>query len=140
MVQAALPQTAIKCLTAIAQYRGVAVDPQNMIARFELAAREPSTSLVLHMAREIGFKADLETLTWQSLFANVKYPLLARLSNGNWVVIVGTRAQSAAMVAIVDPLEPTMAAFLLAEKQFCSRWSGEVLALEPNTSSMALAA
>lgn len=125
------PHTVIQCLTAIAQHHGLQVNPERLIDDYALAAEEPASALLLRIASEIGLKAKLDKLSWDALLVQSGvYPLLARLKNGNGVIIVGARAEGDAKVAVLDPLEDRATVVLLDREQFCSRWDGDVVFLK----------
>jgi subfamily B ATP-binding cassette protein HlyB/CyaB len=123
------PHTVIQCLTAIAQHHGLQINPERLIDQYALPAEEPASALLLRIASDIGLKAKVDTLSWESLLAQGGvFPILARLINGNGVIVVGVRAEG--KVAILDPLENQAGVFLLDRDQFCSRWRGDVVLLK----------
>ncbi|MEI6415111.1 MAG: peptidase domain-containing ABC transporter [Pseudomonadota bacterium] len=125
------PHTVIQCLAAIAQHHGLPINPERLIDEYALPAEEPASSLLLRMASDLGLKAKVDTLSWERLLAQGGvFPILARLSNGNGVIIVGVRAEGEGKVAILDPLEGRAGVFLLGREQFCSRWNGDVVLLK----------
>lgn len=119
----------IQCLTAIAQHHGIQINPERLIDDYALTAEEPKPSLVLRIAADIGMKARNDKLTWNSLVdQGGVFPLIARLANGNGVIVVGVRGEgSEATVAVLDPLEDVANVLLLNQAQFCSRWEGDVV-------------
>ena len=119
----------IQCLTAIAQHHGIQINPERLIDDYALTAEEPKPSLVLRIAADIGMKARNDKLTWNSLVdQGGVFPLIARLANGNAVIVVGVRGEgSEATVAVLDPLEDVANVLLLNQAQFCSRWEGDVV-------------
>lgn len=125
------PNTVIQCLTAIAQHHGLQVNPERLIDDYALAAEEPTSALLLRIATEIGLKAKVDKLSWEALLAQTGvYPLMARLKNGNGVIVVGARAEGDARIAVLDPLADKATVVLLAREQFCSRWDGDVVFLK----------
>ncbi len=126
--------TVAQCLAAIAQHHGLQVNPERLIHDYALADEEPATSLVIRMATEIGFKAKEEKLTWEGLFAQAGiFPLLARLSNGQGIIIVGLRAeegQANAQVAILDPSADMATVTLFDRAKLSAIWSGDVVFLK----------
>jgi len=125
------PHTVIQCLTAIAQHHGLQVNPERLIDDYALAAEEPAEALLLRIASDIGMKARVEKLTWEALLAQGGvFPLMARLDNGNGVIIVGARAEGGGKVAMLDPQADRAAVVLLDREQFCRRWDGEVIFLK----------
>jgi ATP-binding cassette, subfamily B, bacterial HlyB/CyaB len=122
------PHTVVQCLTAIAQHHGLQVNPERLIDDYALGAEEPVASLLLRMASDLGLKAKVGKLDWDGLLGQSGvYPLMARLDNGNAVIIVGARPEGDGKVAMLDPLEPGAAVILLDRAQFTSRWRGEVV-------------
>jgi ATP-binding cassette subfamily B protein len=125
------PHTGIQCLTAIAQHHGLQVNPERLIQEYALGEEEPTSSLLLRIAAEIGLKAKADKLSWEGLLAqNGVYPLMARLSNGDSVIIVGARTEEEGKVAVLDPQISGAAIDFLDRQQFCQRWSGDVVFLK----------
>ncbi|HEU4845714.1 MAG TPA: peptidase domain-containing ABC transporter [Burkholderiaceae bacterium] len=126
-MQAKFPHTVVQCLTAIAQHHGLQVHPERLIDDYALGAAEPGDALVLRIATEIGLKARVGHLDWDTLLAQGGvFPLIARLDNGNAVIVVGVRSEDNKVV-ILDPLEEGAGLILLDREQFASRWHGAVL-------------
>ena len=119
----------IQCLTAIAQHHGIQINPERLIDDYALTAEEPKPSLVLRIASDIGMKARNDKLSWTGLLGQGGvFPLIARLANGNGVIVVGVRGEGDdASIAILDPLEDVANVLLLNQQQFCSRWEGDVV-------------
>lgn len=125
------PHTVIQCLTAIAQHHGLQINPERLIDDYALGAEEPTSALILRIASEIGMKARIDRLSWESLLGQSGvYPLMARLKNGNGVIVVGARGEGDAKVAMLDPLADKASVVLLDREQFCSRWDGDVIFLK----------
>jgi subfamily B ATP-binding cassette protein HlyB/CyaB len=123
--------SAIQCLTAIAQHHGIQVNPERLIHEYALADEEPSPSMLLRVAAEIGLKAKFDKLSWDVLFAQGGvFPILARLKDGNSVIIVGARADNGGRIAVLDPLADLAAVALVDREHFCSRWDGDVVFLK----------
>lgn len=122
------PHTAIQCLTAIAQHHGMQVNPERLIHEYALLAEEPTPVLLMRIASEIGFKAKSQKLTWEQLLAQKGvFPLMARLRNGNSVIVVGA---ADGKLALLDPLENMNAVMTIGREQFCDRWEGDVIFLK----------
>jgi ATP-binding cassette subfamily B protein len=128
-MQEKFPHTVIQCLTAIAQHHGLQVNPERLIDDYALRGEEPAGARLLRIASEIGLKAKQSHLSWDSLLAQGGvFPLIARLDNGNAVIVVGARADDAdGKVAILDPLEEAAGVMLLTREQFCTRWHGDIV-------------
>ena len=123
--------SAIQCLTAIAQHHGIQVNPERIIHDNALADEEPSPSNLLRIAAEIGLKAKFDKLSWDGLFAQGGvFPILARLKDGNSVIVVGARAAHGGRVAILDPLAESGGVELFGREQFVERWDGDVVFLK----------
>jgi subfamily B ATP-binding cassette protein HlyB/CyaB len=134
-MSAPYPHSAIQSLTAIAQHHGIQVNPERLLHDYALADEEPSPSMLLRIAAEIGLKAKSQLLSWDALFAQSGvFPILARLKAGNSVIIVGARAgndgKDDGKVAILDPLADLAAVGLLGREQFCELWDGDVILLK----------
>ncbi|WEF32254.1 peptidase domain-containing ABC transporter [Pseudoduganella chitinolytica] len=116
----------MQCLTAVAQHHGVQINPERLIEQYALGAEEPADGLLLRMANEIGLKAKVSKLGWLGLLGQQGvYPLLARLRDGNTVIVVGARAETG-HVAVLDPREGPQVA-MLDEATFMARWTGHVV-------------
>ena len=128
-MQEKFPHTVIQCLTAIAQHHGLQVNPERLIDDYALRGEEPASARLLRIASEIGLKAKQAHLKWEDLLAQGGvFPLIARLNNGNGVIVVGARADDGdGKVAILDPLEEGAGVMLLTREQFCSRWHGDIV-------------
>jgi subfamily B ATP-binding cassette protein HlyB/CyaB len=124
------PHSAVQCLTAIAQHYGIPALPERLIHDYALTEAEPETKLLIRMASELGLKARARTLAWNDL-AELEgvFPLLARLEEGQVVIIAGLKRLEAGSfeVAVLDPLVDTSRVRLVSETEFCRRWRGEII-------------
>ena len=123
------PHTAIQCLTAIAQHHGLQINPERLIDDYALGAEEPGNSLLLRIASDIGLKAKVDQLTWSRLLAQGGvFPLMARLDDGNMVIVVGVRADGEdGQIALLNPIAADASVVLEDRATFCQRWHGDVL-------------
>jgi ATP-binding cassette, subfamily B, bacterial HlyB/CyaB len=121
--------TAIQCLTAIAQHHGLQINPERLIDDYALGAEEPNDGALLRIAGDIGLKAKPDRLTWQRLLHQQGvYPLMARLNEGNMVIIVGGEGEEAeGKVAVLNPAAGNGQVVLVGHDDFMRHWSGEVL-------------
>ncbi len=129
-MQEKFPHTVIQCITAIAQHHGMQVNPERLIDDYALQSEEPRNALLLTICGDIGIKARVDKLTWDTLVSqNGVFPIMARLNNGNAVIVVGARVEpgTEGKIAILDPLEDRASVVLLDKAQFCTRWEGEVV-------------
>ncbi len=126
------PHTTIQCLAAIAQHHRLAINPERLIEDYALQPEEPPTATVLRIAADIGLKAKVETFTWDVLQAQGGvFPLIARMTGGNCVIVMATSSQGAGQVAVLNPLadNPTEVLFIDRDK-FCAQWKGEVFLMK----------
>ena len=128
--------TVVQCLSAIARHHGLALNPERLIHEYALENEEPTPSLVLRMANEIGLKAKIDKLSWKGLFAQKGvFPTLARLKTGRGVIIAGVKAgaegkNADGQVAVLDPSAGMTSVAWLDKATFCSQWDGEVVFLK----------
>ena len=126
------PHTAIQCLTAIAQHHGLQINPERLVDDYALRAEEPGDGALLRIAADIGLKAKADKLTWSRLTAQGGvFPLMARLVDGNMIIVVGVKPADAAghedQVAVLNPANANAAVVMVARGEFEKRWAGEVL-------------
>lgn len=127
------PHSVVQCLSAIAQHHGLPVIPERLIHDYALPNEEPPTALILRMATEIGLKARDDKLSWAGLLAQEGvFPILARMSNGSAVIVVGVRTEEAGapQVAVLDPLATMASVTLIDQARFCAQWVGDVIFLK----------
>ncbi|MEV4782196.1 peptidase domain-containing ABC transporter [Burkholderia sp. LMU1-1-1.1] len=126
------PHTAIQCLTAIAQHHGLQINPERLIDDYALRAEEPGDGALLRIASDIGLKAKADKLNWSRLMAQGGvFPLMARLIDGNMIIVVGVKPADAAghedQVAVLNPTNANAAVVMVARGEFEKRWAGDVL-------------
>ena len=125
------PHTTLQCLTAIAQHHGLQVNPERLIHDYALSAEEPSSAMLLGMASSFGLKAKSRQLTVDKLLGQKGvFPLLARMKDGNSIIVVGARDGDGGGLAVLDPLGDLGAVKMLDPAAFQTLWSGEVLFLK----------
>jgi subfamily B ATP-binding cassette protein HlyB/CyaB len=126
------PHTTLQCLTAIAQHHGLQVNPERLIHDYALVAEEPSSAMLLRMATSIGLKARAKTLSIDRLLGQKGvFPLIARMKDGNSVIVVGSAPDGDGNgLAVLDPLGDLGAVVVLGSAAFAARWSGEAIFLK----------
>lgn len=125
------PHTAIQCLTAVAQHHGLQINPERLIEEYALGAEEPANGVLLRIAADIGLKAKAHKLSWTALLAQGGvFPLLARLNDGNMVIVVGVRGEGDGQVVLLNPIAAQAGVQLEGRDSFCRRWDGAVLFLK----------
>jgi ATP-binding cassette subfamily B protein len=130
-MQDKFPHTAIQCLTAIAQHHGLQINPERLIDENALRAEEPNTGALLRIASDIGLKAKADNITWSRLMAqDGVFPLMARLADGNMVIVVGVKPGengASDQAAVLNPALPNATVILVPRADFEQRWRGEVV-------------
>ncbi|WP_373989534.1 peptidase domain-containing ABC transporter [Duganella sp. BuS-21] len=130
-MQDKFPHTAIQCLTAIAQHHGLQINPERLIDENALRAEEPSTGALLRIAAEIGLKAKADKLNWTRLMAQGGvFPLMARLVDGNMVIVVGVKPGENGgeeQAAVLNPAAANAQVVLVPRSEFEKRWLGDVI-------------
>jgi ATP-binding cassette subfamily B protein len=126
------PHTSLQCLTAIAQHHGLRVNPERLVHDYAMSAEEPTSAMLLRMASGIGLKARTKVVTIGRLLGQKGvFPLIARMKDGNSVIVVGISPDGGGRFAVLDPLASLASVIMLDSDAFSARWSGEVLFLKP---------
>lgn len=126
------PHTTIQCLAALAQHHRLAINPERLIEDYALVPEEPPAATVLRIAAEIGLKAKTDKFTWEGLQAQGGvFPLIARMSDGNCVIVMAASAKGDGQVAVLNPLADNATEVLLIDREkFCSKWNGDVFLMK----------
>ena len=126
------PHSTIQCLAAIAQHHRLPVNPERLIEDYALVSREPPPATVLRIAADIGLKAKFDKLSWAGLLVQEGvFPLIARMSDGNCVIVMGASAKGEGQVAILNPLADNATEVLtLGQENFCRLWQGEAFLMK----------
>jgi len=126
------PHTTVQCLAALAQHHRLPINPERLIEDYALVAQEPAPATVLRMAADIGLKARLDKLTWETLLAQEGvFPLMARMSDGNCVIVIGAKPSDGGQVMVLNPLaEKAAVPLAISRETFCTLWSGEVFLMK----------
>jgi subfamily B ATP-binding cassette protein HlyB/CyaB len=126
--------TAVKCLSLVGRHHGLDVSADRLIHDYSLEENEPDQRRLLRMARDVGLKARAARLTWKHLERMQQaFPVMARLQNGNYVIIVGMRRKELEdgkvlnQVAIFDPLADRPDFIFLDREEFERSWKGDLL-------------
>ncbi len=126
--------TSLKCLALIARHHGLEVSADRLIHDYSLENEEPKLRRVLRIAQDSGLKAKHARMTWKQFRKmGQAFPAMARLVNGNYVILVGLRkiANEAGAVseqlAVFDPLADQQGFVYLTQEQFEKSWKGEVI-------------
>ena len=101
------PQTGLDCLARVATHHGIDLPAERLRHAYAVDGTPTSGDLLLRMAKEAGLRAQATRLDWSALSRmGDAYPVLLKLGNGNWVVILRTaeRPDGETAVVIHDPL------------------------------------
>jgi subfamily B ATP-binding cassette protein HlyB/CyaB len=122
------PHTTVQCLAALAQHHRLPINPERLIEDYALVNEEPKPATVLRMASDIGLKAKHDKLSWDSLLAQTGvFPLIARMSDGNCVIVVGISPANDGKIMVLNPLANNAATpIAISRKTFCDLWNGEI--------------
>ena len=119
--------TALRCLFVVCLYRGVQLKPEN----FADVAESDTVGSLLRVMRAVGLRGKvLQRSGWKELIKlTPAYPLLGKLHNGNWIVIVkASDTEANQSVAILNPTSEASGVQFIPRDEFLAQWSGIVVA------------
>jgi ATP-binding cassette subfamily B protein len=122
-------QTAAACLAAVARHYGIELSAGQLLEQHgDLLAGAGLTRVEL-AARALGLEARSGRMDWPDLARlDQGYPVVARLGNGNFIVLCGFRETDTGGGAVVlDPLSKAPGYLFVKEDQLRRAWRGEVL-------------
>jgi ATP-binding cassette subfamily B protein len=129
-----LQHTAVRCFALVARHHGADVSAERLIHDYSLEEQEPSVRRLLRIASDYGFKTKHTRLRWQQLRRlGQGFPVIARLTNGNFVILVGMKVieqedgSSLEQVVLFDPLADRSEFISLGRADFEKAWKGEVI-------------
>ena len=135
--------TSLQCLALVARHHGVDVSVDRMIHDYSLEEEEPSLRRILRIAKEQGLKARHLRMTWKQLCkVDQAFPAVARLDNGNYIILVGVRKHEnedgkvVDQVAVFDPLADRADFIFLERTDFEKNWNGEVILCKKKVSML----
>ncbi len=134
--------TSLQCLALIARHHGLEVSADRLIHDYSLEDETPSLRRILRIAKDTGLKAKHVRMTWKQFRKmDQAFPAIARLANGNYVILVGLRkiedeeGNPTEQLAVFDPMADQQGFIYLKQEQFEKSWKGEVI-LAKRTFSM----
>jgi ATP-binding cassette, subfamily B, bacterial HlyB/CyaB len=134
--------TALTCLKVLAETFGAPFDPASAADAHGLGEAEPDLAVLATMAKEAGFEAVIRELCFDDLAGfRDEFPFLARLRNGNTVIILGFRGgleDGQALVA--DPMAHGFSSFEVNREALGKSWDGQALLARPRLARSALRA
>ena len=126
--------TSLRCLALIGRHHGVDISVDRLIHDYSLEQTEPSVRRLLRMAADHGFRVKPTRMSWRQLARmGHAYPVMARLKNGNYVILVGLRevegedGKLQQQLAVFDPLADRHDFLFLSRKEFEKNWNGDVI-------------
>ena len=124
--------TMLQCFSFLARQTGVDLSVGRIIHDFAVGDEEVGLDFLVRVAKDNGFKAKTLSLDWNGLASlGQAFPALARLKNGNGVIIYGVREhEGKSEVVFVDPLSDKPGAIILPFDRFTNNWEGETLLLK----------
>ena len=131
-------QTGLKSLVAVARHLGLDWSlPRILHVHGQM--REPDTEQMAHTARVEGLKAIVHRVDWDRLQRFDKLtPLIARLNNGGYVVVLKTGAnpppgaisEFGLHVVLFNPRSPEANLYPVPRDEFLRQWTGEIILLK----------
>jgi ATP-binding cassette subfamily B protein len=126
-MQSSALETALQCLTAVTRHHGVDLSVDRIKHDYALKPDDDIAGLLPKIARNCGMRARKLRVHWKDLARlGEAYPAIARLANGNSVVLLGLDEDK---ICVLDPLADRLAVLRLGREAFCKNWNGEVLLL-----------
>ena len=120
-------ETALHCLVGVARQHGTELAIDRLRHTHSVDQTTMDAASLLRIARNEGLKARKAQLNWSSLVQlRNAYPVIALLTNGNWVVVVGASDDGTA-VQLFDPLAFRAEPLLVGRDKFSAMWTGEAL-------------
>ncbi len=135
--QNAPEHTSLKCISLVARHHGVDLSVDRMVHDYSLELEDPSTRRLLRICKDAGFKARELKLDWNKLkHMGEAFPAIARLDNGNYVIMVGLReveddeGHVEQQMALFDPLADRHDFLFLSRAEFEAAWKGDAILLK----------
>jgi ATP-binding cassette subfamily B protein len=122
--------TGPECLAAVLHHHGIDIDAPRLITDHAIARERVGFALMLRMATEAGLRARRIKLTRRMLLRlGGAYPALARLANGNWVVVLGAEKDETGtdLVRLYDPLAEAPGVITVPVARFFKSWRGDAI-------------
>ena len=128
--------TALRALEWVARHHGVDLSVGHIQHEYALdPTQEVDLPRFLRIVREHGFKARQSKVRWQDLpRLDSAYPLIARLANGNTIIIAGFRPDAknrdGGDAIIIDPLSENPVFIPVSRDALLEHWRGDVIFLK----------
>src|SRR5215471_14097367 len=129
-MEASALDTALQCFVAVARHHGIDLSADRIKHDYALKPDDDFTRLLPKIARSSGMRDRKLRIGWKDLpRLGDAYPAIARLANGNWVILLGHHEGQA---GVLDPLADRLAVLRLDQATFCKQWTGELWLLRRN--------
>lgn len=113
--------TALICLTNIAQIHGIPADQEQLKRAYVVSADMMDNIALLRALKDLGLKAR-EIQTDEESFKKLPLPAIVMLTNGNYIIAAKSDGNR---IALIDPYRPQ--AFTVPIENFFTLWSGQVI-------------
>ncbi|MBW6397559.1 peptidase domain-containing ABC transporter [Roseomonas sp. HJA6] len=128
-------ETSLSALADVARHHGIQFSVARLRRDYTPAVAEDADAFLIRVGNEIGLRLERASLAWEDLRAlPPTHPVLGRLDNDNWVILLGVVAGLEGEeegVLLRDPLAEGSAALQIPRSRFCERWKGESLLVAP---------
>jgi ATP-binding cassette subfamily B protein len=116
----------------VARQQGADLSVPRLVHENALPAQEVDLKTLARLAQDNGFKAKAAQLDRAELASlGQAFPVVARLRNGNGVVLLAARQEQERLkVAVVDPLADRPGVIVLDYEDLATRWDGQTLLLK----------
>jgi len=125
--------TGIQTLVLCARQHGVDLNEQRLMHDYALGDEEPGDTLLLRIAQDHDLRAKSVKLGWSKLGKiGDAFPIIARLKNGNSVVIAGfeQHEDEPEQALILDPLSDRPELLRIEKTRLESVWDGRVIMMK----------
>ncbi len=129
---AGFSHTLIQCLVFVGRMQGADLSVARLVHENALPAQEVDLKTLARLAQDNGFRAKAVQLGREELATlGQAFPVVARLNNGNGVVLLAARSQQGQLkVAVVDPLADRPGVMVLDYEDLSAKWDGQTLLLK----------
>ncbi len=119
--------TALRCLFLVSLHHGVQMTPELLMG----VPESDSVVSLLHLMREVGLTGKvISARRWKDLISlGSAYPALAELTDGNWVIVIGTVVADNGVVdiLILDPRDEPSGHTRMSRARMEEIWSGRLV-------------
>ena len=113
--------TGMTCLVMVANYHGLAVDPEQLKHLLAIGAGSMETIDILRAAKELGLRAKEGQVDYNRL-TRLQKPAIAKMEDGRFYILAKIEGDR---VLVYDPLEGRPR--LISKDEFIQRWQKKVI-------------